>query len=183
MQLIESSIKGLFIIQLTSFKDERGFFARTFCKDLFLKIGFNEEFVQFNHSFNTLKGTIRGMHYQKPPFAESKLIRCVQGSVYDVAIDLRKNSPTYLQYFGAELSAENLKCILIPKGFAHGFQTLEDNTSLIYHHTNYYTPNTEAGIRYNDPVLNIPWTLPAVSISPKDLIHPLINTNFQALTL
>ena len=183
MQFIESSIKGLYTIQLKSLKDDRGFFARTFCKEIFLKIGFNEEFVQFNHSFNTLKGTIRGMHYQKAPFAESKLIRCVQGSVYDVAIDLRKNSPTYLQSFGVELSAENLKCILIPQGFAHGFQTLEDNTSLIYHHTSYYKPNTEGGIRYNDPALNILWKLPAVSISPKDLTHPLININFQALTL
>jgi dTDP-4-dehydrorhamnose 3,5-epimerase len=103
--------------------------------------------------------------------------------VYDVAVDLRKNSPTYLQSFGAELSDENLTCILIPQGFAHGFQTLENNTSLIYHHTNFFTPNTEGGIRYNDPALGIQWKLPVASISPRDLIHPLINKNFQAITL
>ena len=140
-------------------------------------MSFNQEFVQFNHSFNTLKGTIRGLHFQSPPFAETKLIRCVQGSVYDIAVDLRENSSTYLQFFGTELSAENLNCILIPEGFAHGFQTLEDNTSLIYHHTNYYKPNTERGIRFNDPVLNIQWPLQPVNISRKDLLYPLINTN------
>lgn len=123
------------------------------------------------------------MHYQKPPFAETKLIRCVQGSVYDVAVDLRKDSPTYLQSFGAELSAENMTCILIPEGFAHGFQTLEDNTALIYHHTNYYTPNTEGGVRFDDTALNITWQLPPVNISPKDLLYPLINQNFEAISL
>jgi dTDP-4-dehydrorhamnose 3,5-epimerase len=183
MKFIKTSLQDLYLVQINSLKDDRGFFARTFCKEEFLAIGFNQEFVQFNHSFNTLKGTIRGMHYQKPPFAETKLIRCVQGRVYDVAVDLRKNSPTYLQSFGAELSDENLTCILIPQGFAHGFQTLENNTSLIYHHTNFFTPNTEGGIRYNDPALGIQWKLPVASISPRDLIHPLINKNFQAITL
>jgi dTDP-4-dehydrorhamnose 3,5-epimerase len=181
MQFIESYLKGLFTIELLSLNDERGFFARTFCKEKFSEIGFNEEFVQFNHSFNSLKGTIRGMHYQKAPFSETKLIRCVQGSVYDVAIDLRKDSPTYLKYFGVELSAQNLNCILIPHGFAHGFQTLEDNTSLIYHHTNFYTPNTEGGILFNDPIINIQWEYPPRNVSQRDLNHPLINNNFQAL--
>ena len=183
MQFIETPLKGLYLIQLKVLKDDRGFFARTFCKEQFLTIGFDKEFVQFNHSFNTLKGTIRGMHYQKPPFAETKLIRCVQGKVYDVAVDLRKDSPTYLQSFGAELSAENMTCILIPEGFAHGFQTLEDNTALIYHHTSYYTPNTEGGARFNDPALNIHWQLPPVNISPKDLLYPLINQSFEAISL
>ncbi len=181
MQFIESCLKDLYTIELQPLTDERGFFTRTFCKEKFSSIGFKEEFVQFNHSFNSLKGTIRGMHYQKPPFSETKLIRCIQGSVYDVAIDLRKNSPTYLQYFGVELSAENLKCILIPHGFAHGFQTLEDNTALIYHHSNFYTPNTEGGIRYNDPTINIQWKFPPINVSQRDLNHPLINNNFQAL--
>ena len=183
MQFIETPLKGLYLIQLKILKDDRGFFARTFCKEQFSTIGFDKEFVQFNHSFNTLKGTIRGMHYQKPPFAETKLIRCVQGSVYDVAVDLRKDSPTYLQSFGAELSAENMTCILIPEGFAHGFQTLEDNTALIYHHTSYYTPNTEGGVRFDDTALNIHWQLPPVNISPKDLLYPLINQNFKAISL
>jgi dTDP-4-dehydrorhamnose 3,5-epimerase len=183
MQLIETTIKDLYIVQIDSLKDDRGFFARTFCKNKFLTIGLKEDFVQFNHSFNALKGTIRGLHYQVPPFAESKLIRCVQGSVYDVAVDLRKNSPTFLQSFGIELTADNLMGIFIPQGFAHGFQTLEDNTSLIYHHTNYYTPNTEHGIRFDDPVLGISWKLPVKSISSKDLLHPLIDKHFQPIHL
>lgn len=183
MQFIETNLSGVYIIKPHSLIDKRGFFARTFCKTEFLNIGFEVEFVQFNHPFNSLKGTIRGMHYQKPPFAETKLIRCVQGSVYDVAIDLRKNSPTYLQYFGTVLSSSNLNCIIIPEGFAHGFQTLEDNTSLIYHHTNYYTPNTEGGIRFDDPLINIQWQLPPVNISERDLSHPFISTNFQAISL
>jgi dTDP-4-dehydrorhamnose 3,5-epimerase len=179
MQFVESFIQGLYTIELEPFNDNRGFFARTFCKEKFSSIGFCEELVQFNQSFNILKGTIRGMHYQKPPFTEHKLIRCIRGSVYDVAIDLRKNSPTYLKFFGVELSANNLKCILIPNGFAHGFQTLEDNTELIYHHTNYYAPNTEGGIKYDDPSIGIEWKLPVSSISQKDLTYPFINTNFQ----
>lgn len=180
MQFIETPLKGLYLIQLNMVKDDRGFFARTFCKEQFATIGFDKEFVQFNHSFNTLKGTIRGMHYQKPPFAETKLIRCVQGSVYDVAVDLRKDSPTYLQSFSAELSADNMTCILIPEGFAHGFQTLEDNTGLIYHHTSYYTPNTEGGVRYDDTALNIHWPLPTINISLKDLSYTLIDNKFSA---
>lgn len=183
MKLIETALKDLYLIQIDSLKDDRGFFTRTYCKHKFLTIGFEQEFVQFNHSFNAQKGTIRGMHYQIPPFAECKLIRCVQGSVYDVAVDLRKNSPTYLQSFGFELSADNLMSIFIPQGFAHGFQTLEDNTSLIYHHTNYYTPNTEHGVRYNDPSLNIRWKLPVTCISSKDLKQPLIDKHFQPIHL
>ena len=183
MQFIETPFKGLYLIQLKILKDDRGFFVRTFCKEQFSTIGFDKEFVQFNHSFNTLKGTIRGMHYQKPPFSETKLIRCIQGSVYDVAVDLRKGSPTYLKSFSAELSAKNMTCILIPEGFAHGFQTLEDNTSLIYHHTSYYKPDTESGVRFDDTFLNINWQLPPVNISPKDLFYSFINQNFEAISL
>jgi dTDP-4-dehydrorhamnose 3,5-epimerase len=183
MKFIETPLKGLYIIQIETLKDNRGLFARTFCKEQFSEIGFEKEFVQFNHSANTLKGTIRGMHYQKPPFSEAKLIRCVQGSVYDVALDLRKDSPTFLQYFGAELSAQNFKSILIPEGFAHGFQTLKDNSALIYHHTNYYSPNTEGGIRFNDPAINVHWPLPPANISPKDLSYPLVNPKFEAIIL
>ena len=143
MQFIPAHIEGLYTIRLNKLEDERGWFARTFCKNEFRQIGFEKEFVQFNHSFNKNKGTIRGMHFQNRPYAETKLIRCIQGSVYDVAIDLRKGSPTFLQYFGTELSAENMSSILIPEGFAHGFQTLKDNSALVYHHTQYYAPNAD----------------------------------------
>src|ERR1700674_3022959 len=128
MEFIATDIGGLYTIRLKKLEDERGFFARTFCKNEFRQIGFDKEFVQFNHSFNKHKGTIRGMHFQNFPYGEMKLLRCIQGAVYDVAVDLRKESPTFLQHFGVELSAENMLSILIPEGFAHGFQTLEDNS-------------------------------------------------------
>ena len=118
------------------------------------------------------------MHYQKPPFSETKLIRCIQGSIYDVAIDLRKGSSTYLKSFGIELSSDNMTCILIPEGF----QTLVDDTALIYHHTNYYTPNTEEGVKFDDKILNIKWPLQPVNISSKDLSYSYINENFKTIS-
>ncbi len=174
MEFIKTPIEGLFLIHHKILEDERGLFTRTFCKNEFSSIGFTKEFVQFNHSYNLLKGTVRGMHFQNAPFAETKLIRCVEGSVYDVAVDLRKDSQTYLQYFGIELSKANINSILIPEGFAHGFQTLENNTALIYHHTAFYTPGADCGIRYDDPALHISWPLPVSKISTKDKNYPLI---------
>lgn len=179
MNFIRTPLDGLWVIHHKAIKDDRGLFARTFCKKDFLKIGFTKEFVQFNYSFNKKKGTIRGLHYQKPPYSETKLIRCVQGKVYDVAVDIRTDSPTYLKHFGVELSADNINSILIPEGFAHGFQTLEDNTALIYHHTEYYTPMADAGIRYSDQLLKIEWPLPGINISEKDKSYPLINDIFK----
>jgi dTDP-4-dehydrorhamnose 3,5-epimerase len=183
MEFIKTDIKGLYIIRLKKLEDERGLFARTYCKKEFKQIGFDKEFVQFNHSFNKQKGTIRGMHFQNAPYAEKKLIRCVQGAVNDVAIDLRKESSTFLQYFEIELTAQNMLSILIPEGFAHGFQTLEDNSALIYHHTQYYTPEADAGFRFDDPALNITWKLPAVVVSEKDKSYKLIDNNFKGLNI
>lgn len=183
MRFIPHHIEGLYTVQPVKLGDDRGFFARTFCKQEFAKIGFTKEFVQFNHSFNKQKGTIRGLHFQQQPFTEVKLIRCIQGAVFDVAVDLRAGSPTYLQYFAAELSAENMVSILIPDGFAHGFQVLEDNTSLIYHHTQYYTPQADSGIRYNDPSVGITWPLPAETLSTKDLSYNYIDHTFKGITL
>lgn len=183
MQFIETPLNGLYLIQLKILKDDRGFFSRIFCKEQFSTIGFGKEFVQFNHSFNTLKGTIRGMHYQKPPFAETKLIRCIQGAVYDVAVDLREGSPTFLQHFGMELSEENMVIAFIPEGFAHGFQTLENNTALMYHHTAFYTPEADDGLCYNDPALKIAWKLPAVNVSEKDKNYNQVDKNFKGITI
>jgi len=182
MEFIPTHIEGLYTIRLKKLEDERGLFARTFCKNEFSQIGFDKEFVQFNHSFNKHKGTVRGMHFQNTPYCETKLIRCILGSVYDVAVDLRKRSPTFLQYFGIELNSENMYSILIPEGFAHGFQTLEDNSALIYHHTQYYTPNADAGVRFDDPALDIHWIL-AVMISEKDKSYKLIDVSFKGITL
>lgn len=183
MEFTATHIQGLYIIQLKKLEDERGLFARTFCKNEFKQIGFDKEFVQFNHSFNKYKGTIRGMHFQQPPYSETKLIRCIQGAVYDVAVDLRAGSATFLQYFGIELSAQNMKSILIPEGFAHGFQTLEDDTALIYHHTQYYTPGADAGVRFDDPALHIDWKLPATMVSEKDKSYKMIDQKFKGITI
>ena len=179
MRYIETPLKGAYIIELEPFRDSRGIFARTFCKKEFYKIGHDKEFVQFNHSATTQKGTIRGMHYQVPPSSEIKLIRCVRGNVYDVIIDIRHRSSTFLKYYAVELNEENMKMIYVPEGFVHGFQTLENNTHLIYHHTQFYYPEHERGIRYNDPATVINWPLEPVNITEKDKNYPLIDNNSQ----
>lgn len=179
MKFIETPLKGLYVVEPKKVEDQRGLFARTFCKKEFSEIGFEKELVQFNYSFNLKKGTTRGMHYQNKPFSETKLIRCVQGRVYDVAIDIRRGSSTFLQSFGVELSQENMLSMFIPEGFAHGFQTLEDQSSLIYHHSEYYNPEADAGLLYNDGALNIDWPLEAVNVSEKDKSYPIITDNFK----
>ncbi|HRO45086.1 dTDP-4-dehydrorhamnose 3,5-epimerase [Agriterribacter sp.] len=170
-----------YLIDLEPFTDERGWFARFYCKKEFQQIGHEKEWVQMNHSFTAQQATIRGMHFQVHPYAEIKLVRCIAGRIFDVIIDLRKASPTFLQWFGIELSAKNKKMLYIPGGFAHGFQSLTDNCELIYHHTEYFTPEAESGIRYNDPGINIQWPLPAGSISERDTGHPYIDKNFKGL--
>ncbi|MBA3663140.1 MAG: dTDP-4-dehydrorhamnose 3,5-epimerase [Bacteroidetes bacterium] len=174
-------LAGLYTIELNVLNDERGSFARTFCKKEFAQIGHTKEFVQLNQSWNTKKGTIRGMHFQQPPFREVKLIRCVRGAVSDTVVDIRKNSPTFLEHFTVELSEENRTMIYVPEGFAHGFQTLTDNADLVYHHTEYFVPNAEGGLRYNDPLLNIKWPLPVSEISERDKNHPLIDNNYKGI--
>jgi dTDP-4-dehydrorhamnose 3,5-epimerase len=181
MIFTETSLSGSYIIDILVNEDERGWFARTFCKEEFKKIGHDAEWVQLNHSFTKRKGTIRGMHFQNPPFSEIKLVRCITGSVYDVIIDLRKNSPTFLQWFGVELSAKNRKMIYIPKGFAHGFQTLKNNSELIYHHTSAYVPNVEGGIKYDEPMINIKWPEVLTIISQRDKEHNLLTDNFTGI--
>lgn len=180
MIINETGFQGLFIIENIPLQDERGLFSRVFCKKELFQIC-KKEIVQINHSVNNKKGTIRGMHYQVSPYAESKLIRCIQGSVFDVAIDLRKNSKTFLKWFGIVLSKDNWKMIFIPEGFAHGFQTLEANTELLYHHTGYYSPEYERGLNFNDPVININWEIEQFTCSEKDLHLPLITNNFIGL--
>jgi dTDP-4-dehydrorhamnose 3,5-epimerase len=134
-----------------------------------------------NHSFTAEKGTVRGMHFQHPPHAEIKMVRCIAGAVYDVAVDLRKDSETFLQWYGIELSAENKQMIYIPEGFAHGFQTLTENVELMYHHTEFYTPEAEEGLLYNDPMLNINWPLQINNLSERDTKHPIIQSNFKGI--
>ena len=181
MNFTETKLKSSFVIDLNPYTDERGWFARTFCKNEFMQIGFDKEWVQINHSFTKQKGTIRGMHFQKLPFKEIKLVRCISGAVFDIIVDIRKNSTTFLQWTGVELSAQNKKMLYIPEGFAHGFQTLEDDSELIYHHTQFYQPQAEDGLRYDDPAINIKWILPPVNISERDKKHTFITKNFTGI--
>jgi len=183
MKFNKIPLKGAYIIELEPFRDSRGLFARTYCRKEFQKIGHNKEFVQFNHSATAQKGTLRGMHYQVPPSAEIKLIRCVRGSAYDVIIDIRYESPTFLKYFGTELNEDNMKMIYVPEGFAHGFQTLENNTQLVYHHSQYYNPEHERGIRYNDPAVGIDWPLEPINVTAKDKNYPSIDNNYKGIKI
>ena len=182
MTFTETALKGSYIISLKPFVDERGWFARTYCKNEFAAIGHDKEWVQMNHSFTAEKGTVRGMHFQHPPFTEIKMVRCIAGAVMDVIVDVRKDSPTFLQHVVVELSAANKQMIYIPEGFAHGFQTLEENTELIYHHSEFYKSGVEGGLRYNDEILNINWPLPVINVSERDNNHPLLmGANFKGI--
>lgn len=181
MTFTETALKGSYIISLTPFNDDRGWFARTYCKNEFAAIGHHKEWVQMNHSFTKEKGTVRGMHFQHQPFSEIKMVRCISGAVLDVIVDIRKDSPTFLQHVSVELSAANKKMMYIPEGFAHGFQTLEDNTELIYHHSEFYKPGVEGGLKYNDPLFNIQWPLPIINLSERDNTHPLLDENFKGI--
>ncbi len=181
MTFTPTPLHGCYTISLTPFGDERGWFARTYCKKEFAAIGHTAEWVQLNHSFTAAKGTIRGMHYQLPPFTEIKMVRCIAGAVYDVVVDLRAGSPSFLQWTGVELSAGNQQMLYIPAGFAHGFQALTSDAALLYHHSAYYTPGAEGGLRYNDPAINIQWPQEATLLSDRDLNHPLIDQHFKGL--
>ncbi len=166
-------IKGAYLIEIEPHEDLRGFFARGFCrKEMKEKTGIDFEVCQSNISYNIKKGTIRGMHYQIPPFEEMKIISCVKGAIFDVVLDLRKDSPTYLKWQGFELNEINHKMLLIPKGCAHGFQSLKDETVLNYLVSQYYTPNADSGVRYNDPLINIDFPIKEnITISEKDKNH------------
>jgi dTDP-4-dehydrorhamnose 3,5-epimerase len=183
MKFIETPLKGAYTIEIEPHIDDRGFFVRTYCKREFDQIHHTKEFVQFNHSMTVKKGTLRGMHYQVPPSAEIKLIRCIRGKVLDVVIDLRKNSPTFLQHISIVLSEDNRQMIYVPEGFAHGFQTLEDNSQMIYHHTEYYTPENERGLNYSDPAFQIKWPLPPINMTHKDQEYPFIDNNFKGIEI
>lgn len=181
MKFIPTSLNGLYVMELQPISDSRGWLARTFCKNEFEKIGHSKEWVQMNHTYTAKKGTVRGMHYQLPPHEEIKMVRCIAGIVYDVVIDIRRESATFLKWIGVELSAANKKMIYIPEGFAHGFQTLSDNCELVYSHSSFYAPGAEAGIRYNDPEINIQWPLPVTDISERDLSHSFLDQNFRGI--
>jgi dTDP-4-dehydrorhamnose 3,5-epimerase len=162
-------------IYLDRKSDPRGFFARTFCAQEFEAHGLKPTVAQCNLSYNYKKGTLRGMHYQLPPAAETKLIRCISGAIYDVIIDMRPESPTYLQHIGVELSAENRRALYVPEMFAHGYQALTDGAEVVYQVGEFYTPGYERGLRYDDPFFNIQWPTEVTVISDKDKNWPLMS--------
>ena len=172
MKFEESKISGAFEIAPESIPDERGFFARTWCQNEFALHGLNSRLVQCNISFNSRAGTLRGMHYQVAPHAESKLVRCTQGAIYDVVVDMRAESPTFKNWFGAELTAENHLMIYVPEGCAHGFITLKDKTEVFYQMSEFYKPESARGVRWDDPAFKISWPTKVQVISDRDRNYP-----------
>jgi dTDP-4-dehydrorhamnose 3,5-epimerase len=168
MRFSATTLKGVYTVEPQPHEDIRGLFARIFCAREFQDQGLTSAFVQCNTSWNVRKGTVRGMHYQLAPASEVKLVRCTSGALWDVIVDLRPDSPTYLQHFGVELTSTNRRALYIPQMFAHGFQTLEDGTEVFYQMSDFYAPELARGLRYNDPKLAIKWPLAVVCVSEKD---------------
>jgi dTDP-4-dehydrorhamnose 3,5-epimerase len=171
----ETTLSGAFIIDVERREDDRGFFARAFCQNEFTDHGLKPLIAQANIAFNKRKGTLRGMHFQFPPAAETKLVRCTRGAIVDIIVDLRPESPTYLQHVAVELSADNHRALYVPERFAHGYQVLEDITETSYQVGEFYTPEAEGGLRHDDPRLGLTWPLAVTEITEKDRSFPLLS--------
>lgn len=180
---IPTPLTGLLLVQRKAIEDQRGFLSRFYCAEDFAGAGLVKPIAQINHSFTRNKGAVRGLHFQYPPHAETKLVSCLKGEVLDVAVDLRRGSPTFLQWHGEILSASNRRSLLIPEGYAHGFQTLTEDCELIYLHTAAYTPEAEGALNISDSCLNIAWPLPITDLSDRDRCHPFIGPDFQGIVL
>lgn len=176
--IINEALNGIKLIKTNPINDERGYFQRLICSNELKKIGLSKNIVNINHSLTKKAGSIRGLHYQTQPFSEIKIVKCIKGSIYDVAVDIRKNSPTFLKYFATELTEKNNRMLYIPEGFAHGFQSLEDNSEIIYFVTNYYSKAHDKGLNPFDKKININWSLNCTDISCKDKEAELINDFF-----
>ena len=183
LSITDLPLSGLKLIEREHLGDARGFLSRLFCSDELAVTGWQKPIAQINHTLTTKCGTIRGLHYQMPPHSEMKLVNCIRGEVWDVTVDLRANSPTFLQWHAQTLSAGNGHALLIPEGFAHGFQTLSDDSELLYMHTDVFAPKSEAGLRFNDQRLSITWPLPVSEVSERDQTHPLLKVNFTGIGL
>lgn len=177
MIFTETKLKDAYVIELDKKGDNRGFFARTFDSQIFKEHGLNPNIRQCNVSYSKTKGTLRGLHFQLPPYSEAKFLRCVRGKIYDVIVDLRKKSSTYKQWYGIELSADNYKMLFAPEGFAASFQTLTDDVELVYQVSQEYNPKYERGLRWNDPTFKISWPLKPTVMSDKDKSWPLFDEN------
>jgi dTDP-4-dehydrorhamnose 3,5-epimerase len=179
----QTPLPGLMLVHRNPIADARGFFSRFFCAEEFSRVGLAKPIAQINHSLTHAKGALRGLHFQYPPYAEDKVVSCISGSIFDVAVDLRNGSPTFLQWHGEILSAENQRSLLIPQGFAHGFQTLTPDCELIYLHTMPFAPDHEGALNVVDSRLAVSWPLPITELSKRDQAHPLIAAEFEGLTL
>jgi dTDP-4-dehydrorhamnose 3,5-epimerase len=181
--LIQTSLEGLTLLQRNLLGDHRGYLERLFCQQELKPLLNRKTIAQINHTLTEKKGTVRGIHFQYPPHAEMKFVSCIHGEVFDVAVDLRKDSPTFLQYHAEILTADNHKTLIIPEGFAHGFQTLTQDCEMLYFHTQEYTPEAEGALNVIDPQLNIQWPLEITKISERDQNHPLVGEGFEAVNL
>jgi dTDP-4-dehydrorhamnose 3,5-epimerase len=183
MKILDTPIADLKLVQSLPHRDARGAFVRLFCARELEPVLGQRQIAQINHSRTSHAGTVRGMHFQHPPHAEMKIVHCLRGRVWDVAVDLRTGSPTFLQWHAEELTQDDAQMLVIPEGFAHGFQALEPDSELLYLHTAFYHPPSEGGLRYDDPRLAIAWPLPAQDLSPRDLSHPLLGSGFTGVAI
>jgi dTDP-4-dehydrorhamnose 3,5-epimerase len=183
VKFVTTPLEGLYVIETAPHRDPRGRLVRVFCATEFAALNRDLRFVQVNLSATRGRGSVRGLHFQRPPACEAKLIRCVRGSVYDVAVDVRAASPTFLRWHAVELDQDNEREVFIPEGFAHGFQALTDEVELLYQHTAPYTPQCEGGIRFDDPELKIQWPLAAANVSPRDQALPRVGSGFEGIAL
>jgi dTDP-4-dehydrorhamnose 3,5-epimerase len=176
MKFVDTGLSGAYIIELERREDDRGFFARMFCQREFTERGLKPVIAQANTAFNRRRGTLRGMHFQYPPAAETKLVRCPRGAILDIIVDLRPESPTFLRHAAVELNEENGLALYVPERFGHGYQALRDNTETTYFVGEFYTPGSEGGLRFDDPRLQLAWPLPVAAMSDKDRAWPLLDT-------
>ncbi len=183
MKLVRTNIEGAWKIQAKSFLDDRGAFSRLFCQRELESVLGERRIVQINHSRTSTRGAVRGLHFQNPPHCELKVVRCLKGYVFDVVVDLRAGSTTFLQWLAIELAPENGTALVIPEGCAHGFQVLEEGSELLYLHTEYYNPESEGAVRFDDPRVSIDWPLKPTDISKRDVGHPYLSSNFSGIVL
>ena len=182
-RVIQTGMSGLLVIERQEVADARGSFSRLFCSEELREMGWPHSIAQINHSVTRRRGAVRGLHFQRPPHAETKQVTCMRGEVWDVAVDVRRNSPTFLRWHAEKLSPENRRSLIIPPGFAHGFQTLTDDVEVLYFHSAAYAPEHEAGLDARDAKLAIAWPLPVAELSPRDQAHPAIDRGFEGVKL
>jgi len=180
--ILDTPIAGLKVVERSRLSDPRGFLSRLFCAEELGAAGWSRAIAQINQTLTRAPGAVRGLHFQHPPHAEMKLVNCIRGKVFDVAVDLRRGSPTFLEWYGVELSDENGRALLIPEGFAHGFQTLLPDSELLYFHSCAYVPASEAAVHVEDPRLGIAWPLPIAELSARDRSHPMLPSSFDGIS-